>query len=119
MKRHSVTWRGSSAKSLPILRGWGAIAALHAALRERVFAAVGLSGELSQRERSDALQALRDGPIDALVVQDPVRMGELGVRTAVATIRAVMKGGSFKCVGRDMRYRPLRSWDCDETARGG
>ena len=33
---------------------------LHAALRERGFHAVGLSGEMGQRERNDALQALRD-----------------------------------------------------------
>src|SRR5438445_25512 len=36
-----------------------AVRHLHAALRERGFDAVSLSGEMSQRERTDALQALR------------------------------------------------------------
>ncbi|MEZ6013535.1 MAG: substrate-binding domain-containing protein [Planctomycetota bacterium] len=33
------------------------------------------------------LQGLRDGHVDALVLQDPVRMGELAVRAAVAAAR--------------------------------
>ena len=48
---------------------------LHAALRERGFAAVGLSGELSQRERSDALQALRDGHARVCVATDVAARG--------------------------------------------
>jgi ribose transport system substrate-binding protein len=39
-------------------------------------------------DASDNLvKALREGEIDALVVQDPVRMGDLGVRTMVAHLR--------------------------------
>ena len=48
---------------------------LHAALRERGFQAVGLSGELSQRERSDALQALRDGHARVCVATDVAARG--------------------------------------------
>jgi ribose transport system substrate-binding protein len=33
------------------------------------------------------VKGLRDGHIDGLVVQDPVRMGYLGVKTMVAHIR--------------------------------
>ena len=40
---------------------------LHGALRERGFSAVALSGEMTQKERSDALQALRDGHARACV----------------------------------------------------
>ncbi|MBX3476514.1 MAG: DEAD/DEAH box helicase [Brevundimonas sp.] len=48
---------------------------LHAALRERGFSVVGLSGELSQRERSDALQALRDGHARVCVATDVAARG--------------------------------------------
>ena len=48
---------------------------LHAALRERGFAAVALSGELSQKERADALQALRDGHARACVATDVAARG--------------------------------------------
>jgi ATP-dependent RNA helicase DeaD len=48
---------------------------LYAALRERGFAVVQLSGELSQKERADALQALRDGHARACVATDVAARG--------------------------------------------
>jgi ATP-dependent RNA helicase DeaD len=48
---------------------------LHNALRERGFSAVALSGELSQKERADALQALRDGHARACVATDVAARG--------------------------------------------
>ena len=48
---------------------------LHGALRERGFSAVQLSGELSQKERGDALQALRDGHARACVATDVAARG--------------------------------------------
>jgi ATP-dependent RNA helicase DeaD len=48
---------------------------LHAFLRERGFSVVGLSGELSQRERTDALQALRDGRARVCVATDVAARG--------------------------------------------
>jgi len=48
---------------------------LHSALRERGFAAVQLSGELSQKERADALQSLRDGHARACVATDVAARG--------------------------------------------
>ena len=48
---------------------------LQAALRERGFQSVGLSGELSQRERTDALQALRDGQARGCVATDVAARG--------------------------------------------
>ena len=48
---------------------------MHAALRERGFAVVGLSGELGQRERSEALQALRDGHARVCVATDVAARG--------------------------------------------
>ncbi len=60
-----------------------AVRHMHAALRERGFAAVGLSGELGQRERTDALQALRDGHARVCVATDVAARGldlpELGL----------------------------------------
>lgn len=52
-----------------------AVRHLYAALRERGFKAVALSGELSQKERSDALQALRDGHARACVATDVAARG--------------------------------------------
>jgi ATP-dependent RNA helicase DeaD len=52
-----------------------AVRHLYGALRERGFAAVALSGELSQKERSDALQALRDGHARACVATDVAARG--------------------------------------------
>jgi ATP-dependent RNA helicase DeaD len=52
-----------------------AVRRLYGALRERGFAAVALSGELSQKERSDALQALRDGHARACVATDVAARG--------------------------------------------
>lgn len=52
-----------------------AVRHLHAALRERGFSSVALSGELSQKERSDALQALRDGQARACVATDVAARG--------------------------------------------
>jgi ATP-dependent RNA helicase DeaD len=48
---------------------------LYGALRERGFSAVALSGELSQKERADALQALRDGHARACVATDVAARG--------------------------------------------
>jgi len=48
---------------------------LSGALRERGFSAVTLSGELSQKERADALQALRDGHARACVATDVAARG--------------------------------------------
>ncbi|WP_337189359.1 DEAD/DEAH box helicase [Phenylobacterium sp.] len=56
---------------------------LYGSLRERGFAVVQLSGELSQKERSDALQALRDGHARACIATDVAARGldlpELGL----------------------------------------
>ena len=52
-----------------------AVRHLHGALRERGFSAVALSGELSQKERADALQALRDGHARACVATDVAARG--------------------------------------------
>jgi ATP-dependent RNA helicase DeaD len=51
------------------------VRSLHAKLRERGFDVVGLSGELSQRERADALQALRDGHARVCVATDVAARG--------------------------------------------
>ncbi|HWA63126.1 MAG TPA: DEAD/DEAH box helicase, partial [Caulobacteraceae bacterium] len=48
---------------------------LNAALRERGFSVVALSGELSQKERADALQALRDGHARVCVATDVAARG--------------------------------------------
>jgi ATP-dependent RNA helicase DeaD len=52
-----------------------AVRHLHAALRERGFDAVALSGEMTQRERTDALQALRDGRARVCVATDVAARG--------------------------------------------
>ncbi len=52
-----------------------AVRHLNAALRERGFDAVGLSGEMTQRERLDALQALRDGRARVCVATDVAARG--------------------------------------------
>ncbi|CFX03408.1 DEAD/DEAH box helicase [Candidatus Filomicrobium marinum] len=52
-----------------------AVKRLHARLLERGFSAVALSGELSQGERSQALQALRDGRARVLVATDVAARG--------------------------------------------
>lgn len=48
---------------------------MHARLRERGFSVVGLSGELTQKERADALQALRDGHARVCVATDVAARG--------------------------------------------
>lgn len=48
---------------------------LHMSLRERGFDVVSLSGEMTQRERSDALQALRDGKARVCVATDVAARG--------------------------------------------
>jgi len=56
----------------------------------RVLQTMGWSGKVKfvGFDASDRLvQAMRDGAIDALVVQDPVKMGYLGVKTLVAHLR--------------------------------
>ncbi|MEO8811682.1 MAG: DEAD/DEAH box helicase [Caulobacteraceae bacterium] len=52
-----------------------AVRHLHGALRERGFEAVALSGEMSQRERVDALQSLRDGRARVCVATDVAARG--------------------------------------------
>jgi len=52
-----------------------AVRHLHASLRERGFHAVGLSGEMNQRERNDALQSLRDGHARVCVATDVAARG--------------------------------------------
>jgi ATP-dependent RNA helicase DeaD len=52
-----------------------AVRHLYGSLRERGFAAVQLSGELSQKERNDALQALRDGHARACIATDVAARG--------------------------------------------
>ncbi len=52
-----------------------AVKRLYGALLERGFAAVALSGELSQNERSHALQALRDGRARVCVATDVAARG--------------------------------------------
>ncbi len=52
-----------------------AVRHLHASLSERGFAAVALSGELSQSERTHALQALRDGRARVCVATDVAARG--------------------------------------------
>ena len=52
-----------------------AVRRLYAGLRERGFAVVGLSGEMGQRERNDALQALRDRHARVCVATDVAARG--------------------------------------------
>jgi ATP-dependent RNA helicase DeaD len=52
-----------------------AVRHLHSSLRERGFEVVGLSGEMGQRERTDALQALRDGHARVCVATDVAARG--------------------------------------------
>jgi len=52
-----------------------AVRHLHANLQERGFAAVALSGELKQHERTSALQALRDGRARVCVATDVAARG--------------------------------------------
>lgn len=52
-----------------------AVRHLHAILQERGFAAVALSGELSQGDRNQALQALRDGRARVCVATDVAARG--------------------------------------------
>src|SRR6202011_2336601 len=52
-----------------------AVRRLHGTLLERGFAAVALSGELSQSERNHALQALRDGRARVCVATDVAARG--------------------------------------------
>jgi ATP-dependent RNA helicase DeaD len=52
-----------------------AVRHLHASLLERGFAAVALSGELTQKERTHALQALRDGRARVCVATDVAARG--------------------------------------------
>jgi ATP-dependent RNA helicase DeaD len=52
-----------------------AVRRLHAMLQERQFSAVALSGELSQKERNNALQTLRDGRARVCVATDVAARG--------------------------------------------
>ena len=81
---------------------------LHASLRERGFEVVSLSGELTQKERSDALQALRDGRARVCVATDVAARGldlpdlglvihaELPVNKAALTHRSGRTGRAGK-----------------------
>ena len=64
-----------SARALVFCNTREGVRHMHAALRERGFAVVGLSGELGQRERSEALQALRDGHARVCVATDVAARG--------------------------------------------
>ena len=52
-----------------------AVKTMHAGLQQRGFAAVALSGELSQQDRTAALQALRDGRASVCVATDVAARG--------------------------------------------
>jgi len=52
-----------------------AVRRLHVSLRERGFSVVALSGELTQKERMDALQSLRDGRARVCVATDVAARG--------------------------------------------
>ena len=75
-KRHrqSAALHGSAERA-GVLRTRQAVRHLEAILRERGFAAVALSGELSQSERNHALQALRDGRARVCVATDVAARG--------------------------------------------
>ena len=112
---------------------------LHSALRERGFQAVGLSGEMGQRERNDALQSLRDGHAKVCVATDVAARGldlpDLGlvihadVPSSKATLlhrsgrtgRAGRKGASVLLVPYSKRRRTemvLASANIDATWAG-
>ena len=57
------------------------------------------------------VDALRKGEIDALVLQDPVRMGELSVRACVAAARGETVEASI-----DTGVQVVRSAEIDEPA---
>jgi ATP-dependent RNA helicase DeaD len=116
-----------------------AVRHLHAALRERGFHAVGLSGEMNQRERNDALQSLRDGHAKVCVATDVAARGldlpDLGLvihadlPTNKATLlhrsgrtgRAGKKGTSVLLVTHTKRRRTemvLQSANIDATWSG-
>ncbi|OYX50975.1 MAG: hypothetical protein B7Y90_02640 [Alphaproteobacteria bacterium 32-64-14] len=116
-----------------------AVRHLHASLRERGFHAVGLSGEMNQRERNDALQSLRDGHAKVCVATDVAARGldlpDLGLvihadlPTNKATLlhrsgrtgRAGKKGTSVLLVTHTKRRRTeevLRSANIDATWSG-
>jgi ATP-dependent RNA helicase DeaD len=62
-------------RTLVFCRTRAAVSRLHANLAERGFAAVALSGELSQSERNRALQGLRDGRARVCVATDVAARG--------------------------------------------
>jgi ATP-dependent RNA helicase DeaD len=116
-----------------------AVRHLHASLRERGFHAVGLSGEMNQRERNDALQSLRDGHARVCVATDVAARGldlpDLGLvihadlPTNKATLlhrsgrtgRAGRKGTSVLLVTHTRRRRTemvLQSANIDATWSG-
>ena len=73
-----------------------AVRHLHARLVERGFSAVALSGELSQAERSSALQALRDGRARVCIATDVAARGldlpdlDLVVHVDIPTNKAML-----------------------------
>jgi hypothetical protein len=82
---------------------------MHAALRERGFAVVQLSGELSQKERSDALQALRDGHARACIATDVADRGPEAVAAALVRLhRARLPEPEEILPDRGGEPRPLR-----------
>lgn len=66
-------------------------------------------------DASDKLvEALRAGEIDALVLQDPVRMGDLAVRACVDAIRAKTGGGSAPEARIDTGVVVVRTAEVDD-----
>src|SRR3990167_323688 len=102
---------------------------LQASLLERGFSTVSLSGEMGQRERTDALQALRDGrarvcvatdvaargldlPDLGLVIHAELPMNRAGLlHRSGRTGRAGTKGGSVMLVPHSPRRKPQRLMD--------
>ena len=116
-----------------------AVRHLHAALRERGFHAVGISGEMNQRERNDALQSLRDGHAKVCVATDVAARGldlpdlGLGIHADLPTNKATLlhrsgrtgragkKGTSVLLVTHTKRRRTemvLQSANIDATWSG-
>jgi len=95
---------------------------MHAALRERGFSVVGLVWRIGQRERSDALQALRDGHARVCVATDVAARGldlpDLGLVTSHADL-PVDKAGLLHRSGRTGRAgrRGFRSCSLPDTRR--
>ena len=79
-----------------------AVRHMHAGLLERGFAAVALSGELSQSERNRALKALRDGRAQVCVATDVAARG-LDLPSLDLVIHADLPGSSDALLHRSGR----------------